>query len=101
LRDFQERDRPSRFAPSAKAVIPAHVGSQRRCASSWFNRSLDFGYDTRMSARDWWRDLRARFTRTPQAEPSGQAGSGHVAQASEALRALLDDPSIPAAVRGE
>jgi small GTP-binding protein len=54
-----------------------------------------------MSARDWWRDLRARFTRTPQAEPSGQAGSGHVAQASEALRALLDDPSIPAAVRGE
>ena len=45
--------------------------------------------------RDWWQRLRRRAA--PRAR-TADAGTHH-AQASESLRALLDDASIPAAVR--
>ena len=48
----------------------------------------------------WWRRLRGRFTRssaTPETRP--MAGHGHHGQAEESLRALLEDPQVPAAVR--
>jgi hypothetical protein len=57
----------------------------------------------RPSMRDlgeYWKRLRARFVRAGDA-PSSRPTGAHTAQTSEALRALLDDPGIPAAVRGE
>jgi GTPase len=54
-----------------------------------------------MNAVDWWDRLRARFTRGPGGAARREPAVAHVAQASEALRALLDDASIPDAVRGE
>ena len=49
----------------------------------------------------WWRDLRERLTGGSPASPSDAAAAGdaHGAQAAESLRALLDDPHIPRAVR--
>lgn len=50
--------------------------------------------------RNWWQRLRGRFTRssaTPETRP--MAGHGHHGQAEESLRALLDDPQVPQAVR--
>ena len=50
--------------------------------------------------RNWWQRLRGRFTRssaTPETRP--MAGHGHHGQAEESLRALLEDPQVPAAVR--
>lgn len=51
-----------------------------------------------------WRRLRHAFARAPDAldAPAGHAarGESHHAQAAASLRALLDDPQIPAAVRG-
>ena len=52
-----------------------------------------------MAAPAWWERLRARAGR--KAAPSAAAPDTHVAQTSEALRALLEDTSIPATVRRE
>ena len=49
---------------------------------------------------DWWTRLRERIGGAAQPPPSIAADS-HVAQTSEALRSLLDDKSIPDAVRRE
>jgi hypothetical protein len=49
---------------------------------------------------EYWQSLRARLARTADSSVASPAGA-HTAQASEALRALLDDPDIPASVRGE
>src|SRR5215467_605340 len=49
----------------------------------------------------YWRSLRARFTRPAAGHAADGPAGGHVAQTSEALRALLDDPQIPATVRNE
>jgi small GTP-binding protein len=51
----------------------------------------------------YWNALRARLART-LARPAGEApapaeGDAHAVQAAESLRQLLDDPSIPAAIR--
>jgi GTPase len=48
----------------------------------------------------FWRRLRSRFGRAED-EPSAQASknSSHHDQAEESLRALLEDPQVPAAVR--
>jgi small GTP-binding protein len=51
----------------------------------------------------YWNALRARLART-LARPAGEApapaeGDAHTVQAAESLRQLLDDPSIPAAIR--
>ncbi len=54
-----------------------------------------------MSADDWWARLRARLGGAPTAAAAGPSADAHVAQTSEALRALLDDKSIPESVRGE
>jgi len=54
-----------------------------------------------VDAREWWGKLRARLGGDVAAMPTARAADGHVAQASEALRALLDDESIPASVRAE
>jgi GTP-binding protein Era len=52
-----------------------------------------------------WHRLRARLPNAKVASArqaaSQDASAGHVAQTSEALRALLDDPDIPNSVRGE
>ncbi len=48
----------------------------------------------------WWQRLRGRFTRSSAAaETRPLAGHGHHGQAEESLRALLEDPQVPAAVR--
>ena len=52
-----------------------------------------------MAASDWWQRLRARAGL--KSAPRSAASDTHVAQTSEALRALLDDRSIPAGVRRE
>src|SRR5690348_10035251 len=49
---------------------------------------------------EYWQSLRARLARTAQAPAASPAGA-HTAQTSEALRALLDDRSIPDSVRQE
>ena len=54
-----------------------------------------------MSASEWWDKLRARLGGAPAAAPAHTSADEHVAQASEALRSLLDDKSIPTGVRGE
>ncbi|MGH8121748.1 MAG: DUF697 domain-containing protein [Rudaea sp.] len=54
-----------------------------------------------MSANEWWDKLRTRLGGAPVAAAAGPSADAHVAQASEALRALLDDKSIPENVRGE
>jgi small GTP-binding protein len=47
-----------------------------------------------------WRRLRDRFARqAPAPAVASAVGEAHQAQASASLRALLDDPQIPAAVR--
>jgi GTPase len=48
---------------------------------------------------DYWRRLRSSFERATG--PSAKSADAQVAQTSDALRALLDDKSIPPAVRGE
>jgi len=53
-----------------------------------------------MNASRLWNTLRARLGHA-FAHPARTTSDTHVAQASEALRALLDDPSIPPGVRGE
>lgn len=50
-----------------------------------------------MSLRDQWRTLTARL-RKRDAVPA-TSGTTHLDQAADSLRALLDDPSIPASVR--
>ncbi len=53
-----------------------------------------------MNTTEWWNKLRQRIgggTSTGAAAPS----DAHVVQTSEALRALLEDRTIPASVRGE
>ncbi|MBB5209439.1 GTP-binding protein [Chiayiivirga flava] len=50
-----------------------------------------------MSLRDRWRKLTARLRGTDAAHTA--TGTNHLDQAAGSLRALLDDPSIPAAVR--
>ena len=54
-----------------------------------------------MGANDWWRSLRARFIPVNPDATRDKPGDAQVAQTSEALRALLDDPDIPDSVRGE
>lgn len=49
-----------------------------------------------MSNPSLWQRLRSRFAREPADETNG---STHHAQAAASLRALLDDPRIPASVR--
>jgi len=51
-----------------------------------------------MNLRTWWQRLRAR---PAEETSSAKAADTHVAQTSEALRALLADPDIPATVRTE
>ena len=48
----------------------------------------------------WWQRLRGRFAQTA-AEPDTRttAADNHHSQAEQSLRALLDDPQVPAAVR--
>ncbi len=54
-----------------------------------------------MNATNWWDKLRARLGNA-LAGPSGPVSSdSHIERASEALRTLLDDKSIPSAVRSE
>jgi len=49
---------------------------------------------------NWWQRLRGRFTRSAAAvETRPVPGEGHHGQAEESLRALLDDPQVPQAVR--
>src|SRR5215470_2195464 len=50
---------------------------------------------------DYWRRLRERFAGAPDDRAPPRPAGEHVVQTSEALRALLDDPGIPADVRGE
>src|SRR6185312_11465274 len=52
-----------------------------------------------MPAVEWWARLRARLGGTRNGNPA--AAQSHVAQTSEALRALLEDQSIPNGVRRE
>ena len=54
-----------------------------------------------MDAREWWEKLRTRLGGAPTERATHPAADEHVAQASEALRAMLDDKSIPGGVRGE
>ena len=53
-----------------------------------------------MGVANWWSRLRGRNGGSRDAVSAG-AAEAHVAQASEALRALLDDKTIPAGVRHE
>ena len=58
------------------------------------------------SAADWWQRLRSRLGGTAAQSAAAQSaaavpGAAHVARTSDALRALLDDKSIPDAVRRE
>ncbi len=52
------------------------------------------------STETWWQRLRGRFTRSA-AESDGRRSlaEDHHSQAEQSLRALLDDPQVPAAVR--
>ncbi len=51
-------------------------------------------------ARSWWQRLRQRFTPAPTDQPEGTDPSAdRQSQAEQSLRALLDDPQIPQAVR--
>jgi GTP-binding protein Era len=52
-----------------------------------------------MNPLDWWKELRARLGSASAA--IDRTADTHVAQTSEALRALLEDKNIPADVRGE
>src|SRR6478736_10536333 len=54
-----------------------------------------------MGASDWWRSLRERLTPVNADAARAKPGDAQVAQTSEALRALLDDPDIPPSVRVE
>lgn len=54
-----------------------------------------------MGASDWWRGLRARLAQAVRRGSERRPVDAHVAQTSEALRTLLDDPTIPPAVRTE
>ena len=55
-----------------------------------------------MSANDWWQRLRGRLAAAlDRTAAVAKAPDAQVVQASEALRALLDDASIPSAVRSE
>ncbi|HEX6834431.1 MAG TPA: GTPase, partial [Rudaea sp.] len=49
---------------------------------------------------DHWQRLRARFARSGR-DAAPDDGRSHLAQASEALRAMLDDKTIPESVRAE
>jgi len=52
-----------------------------------------------MTASDWWTRLREKLGGIPRLVVQSRSNEAHVAQTSEALRALLDDKSIPAGVR--
>ncbi len=54
-----------------------------------------------MSSSDWWTRLRTRLGGAPVQPATSGPGDTHVARTSDALRALLDDKSIPDAVRRE
>jgi len=54
-----------------------------------------------MTASEWWGKLRTRLGSALGGEPAPVSSNAHVARASEALRTLLDDKSIPGAVRME
>lgn len=54
-----------------------------------------------MSAADWWNKLRTRLGGALAGTAMPAPTDTHIARASEALRTLLDDKSIPNAVRGE
>jgi GTP-binding protein Era len=54
-----------------------------------------------MAANDWWTRLRKRLGGSPSLAAAAAQADAHVAQSSEALRALLADKSIPDAVRRE
>ena len=54
-----------------------------------------------MSTTDWWMRLRARLGGAPAQPATAAPGDEHVTRTSDALRALLDDKSIPDAVRRE
>ena len=54
-----------------------------------------------MNTSDWWDRLRARLGGVPVPDATASSSDAHVSQTSEALRALLDDKSIPGSVRGE
>jgi hypothetical protein len=49
-----------------------------------------------MNPSSIWQQLRARFVREPARAGEGAA---HSDQAAQSLRALLDDPQIPGAIR--
>lgn len=52
------------------------------------------------SAGTWWQRLRGHLTRSaPDAGSRRTVSEDHHSQAEESLRALLDDPQVPAAVR--
>ncbi len=53
------------------------------------------------TASVWWKRLRERLGGTPAAAATEARADSHVARTSDALRALLDDKSIPDAVRRE
>jgi GTPase len=54
-----------------------------------------------MTAPEWWTRLRAQIGSRAAQPPTPSPADAHVAQTSEALRALLDDKTIPEAVRRE
>lgn len=58
-------------------------------------------YNQPMNATDWWSKLRTRLGGALAGDAKPAPTDTHVARASEALRTLLDDKSIPVAVRGE
>lgn len=52
------------------------------------------------SNASWWQRLRDRFTQSvPKADSRATIADNHHSQAEQSLRALLDDPQVPAAVR--
>ncbi len=52
------------------------------------------------SNASWWQRLRGRFTQSgPEADRRVTVAEDHHSQAEESLRALLDDPQVPEAVR--
>jgi GTP-binding protein Era len=54
-----------------------------------------------MSKTAWWEKLRSRLGELPALRKGEPSADAHVTKASEALRTLLDDKSIPGGVRGE
>ena len=54
-----------------------------------------------MTANNWWQRLREKLGGVPGMLTSAHNNATHTAQASEALRMLLDDKSVPASVRNE